>query len=129
MVLLNAGRSVRYLLVITKLDQVFEKYEFPKAKKFVEKDLKEGRCRLLLDGFDELATRKNQKMIAGKINRFAKKYRKSQVVVTSRTAGYHDELKGFNKLELLEFDDKQIEKFIYILCGNLRLCCSQTSET
>lgn len=26
-VLLNAGRSVRYLLVITKLDQVFEKYD------------------------------------------------------------------------------------------------------
>lgn len=27
MVLLNTGRSVRYLLVITKLDQVFEKYD------------------------------------------------------------------------------------------------------
>ena len=26
-VLLNAGRSVRYLLVITKLDQIFEKYD------------------------------------------------------------------------------------------------------
>jgi len=27
MVLLNPGRSVRYLLVITKLDQIFEKYD------------------------------------------------------------------------------------------------------
>jgi anti-sigma B factor antagonist len=27
MVLLNVGRSIRYLLVITKLDQVFEKYD------------------------------------------------------------------------------------------------------
>ena len=27
MVLLNPGRSVKYLLVITKLDQVFEKYD------------------------------------------------------------------------------------------------------
>jgi anti-sigma B factor antagonist len=27
MVLLNVGRSVRYLLVITKLDQIFEKYD------------------------------------------------------------------------------------------------------
>lgn len=26
-VLLNVGRSVRYLLVITKLDQIFEKYD------------------------------------------------------------------------------------------------------
>ncbi len=27
LVLLNAGRSVRYLLVVTKLDQFFEKYD------------------------------------------------------------------------------------------------------
>ncbi len=27
LVLLNVGRSVRYLLVVTKLDQVFEKYD------------------------------------------------------------------------------------------------------
>ena len=27
MALLNVGRSVRYLLVITKLDQIFEKYD------------------------------------------------------------------------------------------------------
>jgi anti-sigma B factor antagonist len=27
MVLLNVGRSIRYLLTITKLDQVFEKYD------------------------------------------------------------------------------------------------------
>ncbi len=27
LVLLNVGRSVRYLLVITKLDQIFEKYD------------------------------------------------------------------------------------------------------
>jgi anti-sigma B factor antagonist len=27
MVLLNVGRSIRYLLVITKLDQIFEKYD------------------------------------------------------------------------------------------------------
>jgi anti-sigma B factor antagonist len=27
MVLLNVGRSVRYLLVITKLDRIFEKYD------------------------------------------------------------------------------------------------------
>ncbi len=27
-------------------------------------------------------------------------------------AGYHDELKGFTKLELMEFDDKQIADFV-----------------
>ncbi len=103
----DSGKSIRGYV-----DKVFEKYGFPKSKKFVEKELKEGRCWLLLDGFDELATKESQKKIAGKIDRFAKKYRKNKIVVTSRTAGYHEELKGFTKVEVMEFDDRQIEKFI-----------------
>ena len=93
-------------------DDVFEKYQFPKAKEFVENDLKTGKCQLLLDGFDELATKEQQEQIAVQIHRFIDKYHNCQVVVTSRIAGYHDELSGFTKLELMEFDDKQIEKFI-----------------
>jgi len=94
------------------IDEVFEKYQFPKAKEFVEEDLKNGKCRFLLDGFDELASEEMQERIAEQIQIFEKKYRKSQIVVTSRIAGYHDELRGFTKLELMEFDNKQIEKFI-----------------
>jgi hypothetical protein len=105
--LIDSGNELR-----AYIDQVFDKYEFPKAKDFVEKDLKEGRCMLLLDGFDELATKESQGNIAGEIQRFARKYPKAQVVVTSRVAGYHDELKGFAKFELVEFDDRQIEKFV-----------------
>jgi HEAT repeat protein len=45
------------------------------------------------------------------------KYHKCQIVVTSRIAGYHDELSGFTKLELMEFDDKQIELFIQYWFG------------
>jgi len=105
--LAESGKSLREYI-----DEVFEKYEFPKAKDFIEKDLKEGKCRLLLDGFDELATEKNQERTAEEIEKFGKKYGRSQIVATSRIAGYHDELKGFTKLELMEFDDKQIGKFI-----------------
>ena len=94
------------------IDEVFEKFDFPRAKDFVEKDLNEGKCVLLLDGFDELATSKNQNKVAEHIHEFVKKYSKARIISTSRTSGYHDELKGFTKLELMEFDDKQIEKFI-----------------
>jgi predicted NACHT family NTPase len=94
------------------IDEVFEKYQFPKAKKFVEIDLKKGKCQLLLDGFDELATKERQEKITAEIQEFIEKYPKCQFIVTSRIAGYHDELRGFTKLELMEFDDKQIEKFI-----------------
>jgi HEAT repeat protein/energy-coupling factor transporter ATP-binding protein EcfA2 len=103
----DSGKDIRQYI-----DAVFEIYDFPKAKEFVENDLKTGKCQLLLDGFDELATKEQQEQIAVLIHRFIVKYHKCQIVVTSRIAGYHDELSGFTKLELMEFDDKQIEKFI-----------------
>jgi len=91
---------------------VFKKYHFPQAKKIIENDLKKGSCRLLLDGFDELVTKKAQDMVTRKIRKFADRYPKAQIIVTARIAGYHDELKEFTKLELMEFDSKQIELFI-----------------
>ncbi|NAS89941.1 hypothetical protein C4E24_09500, partial [ANME-1 cluster archaeon AG-394-G21] len=103
----DSGKDIRQYI-----DNVFEKYQFHEAKEFVESDLKTGKCQLLLDGFDELATKEQQEQIAVLIRRFMEKYHKCQVVVTSRIAGYHDELSGFTKLELMEFDDKQIELFI-----------------
>jgi predicted NACHT family NTPase len=103
----DSGKDIRQYI-----DDVFEKYDFQKAKEFVESDLKTGKCQLLLDGFDELATKEQQEQITVRIHRFMDKYHKCQIVVTSRIAGYHDELSGFTKLELMEFDDKQIELFI-----------------
>jgi predicted NACHT family NTPase len=89
----ESGKDVRQYI-----DEVFEKYDFPKAKEFVESDLKTGKCQLLLDGFDELATKEQQEQIAEQIHRFMEKYHKCQIVVTSRIAGYHNELSGFTKL-------------------------------
>ena len=94
------------------IDEVFKKYKFPNAKDTVEKDLKNGKCRILLDGFDELATKDLQTEITEKIHAFSNKYHKCRIMVTSRIAGYNDDLKGFTKLELMEFDDSQIKKFI-----------------
>jgi energy-coupling factor transporter ATP-binding protein EcfA2 len=103
----ESGKDLRQYI-----DEVFEKYDFPKAKEFVENDLKTGKCQLLLDGFDELATKEQQEQIAELIHRFIDNYHNCPIVVTSRIAGYHDELSGFTKLEVMEFDDTQIERFI-----------------
>ncbi|UCH88073.1 MAG: HEAT repeat domain-containing protein [Thermoplasmata archaeon] len=94
------------------IDEIFEFYQFPKAKKFIESDLKKGKCKLFLDGFDELATKDVQEKISKQILEFSDEYPKNQIVATSRIAGYNDELRNFTKLELLDFDDEKIEKFI-----------------
>jgi hypothetical protein len=78
----------------------------------VENDLKNGTCRLLLDGFDELASKERQERVTAEILAFVERYRQCPVVVTSRIAGYHDELRGFTTLELMDFDDTQLEQFI-----------------
>ena len=94
------------------IDEVFGQYDFPKATDFIEKDLKEGKCQLLFDGFDELATVERQQKVIKEIEDFMRTYKKNRFVVTSRIAGYHDELKEFEKLEVTEFDDDQVENFI-----------------
>ncbi len=94
------------------VNSVFQKYQFPKAKEFIEKDLKDGRCIILLDGFDELATKKKQNSISKEIQIFSKRYRKNPIVVTSRAAGYHGELKDFMNVDLMEFNDEQIWQFV-----------------
>jgi HEAT repeat protein/DNA-binding phage protein len=94
------------------IDDVFKNYCFPEAKEFIEKDLESGKCLLLLDGFDELAAREYQEQVSTEIHRFVQQYPKARVMVTSRIAGYHDELSGFTYMELMEFDDKQVKQFI-----------------
>lgn len=94
------------------IPKVFEDFDFPEAAKYIKDDLKKGTCRLLLDGFDELATRSKLNDTAEKIIEFANKHRACQIIVSSRIAAYNDELTGFTRLELVDFDDAQIKQFI-----------------
>lgn len=94
------------------IDNVFDKYMFSEAKKFIEESLQRGKCLLLLDGFDELITNEKKNKIANEVYAFIKQYPNCQFIITSRVAGYHDELIGFKRLEIMEFDDEQIWKFI-----------------
>ncbi|MBU7044956.1 MAG: HEAT repeat domain-containing protein [Theionarchaea archaeon] len=98
--------------VLEYMEEIFDHFDFPQAKDFIEKDLKDGKCVLLFDGYDELVTPEKQLIIARKIEEFMHEYNKNRFIVTSRIAGYHNELKGFEKLEVMEFSDDQIEQFV-----------------
>jgi HEAT repeat protein len=105
--LLESGKNLR-----DYMDDVFAQFNFPEAADFIEEDMKDGKCLILLDGFDELAAVEKQLEVTRRIEELISKYHKNRFIVTSRTAGYHGELKEFPALEVKEFDDKQIEKFI-----------------
>jgi HEAT repeat protein len=99
---------------------VFEAYGFSGSDAVLEKDLESGKCILLLDGFDELVTRNGRETAAEEIREFAEEYQKCKIVVTSRTAGFHENVsprqwgpfKGFTLLEVMEFDNHQIKQFV-----------------
>jgi len=104
---MQSGKGLREYI-----DDVFEKYCFNEATEFVEKELQNGKCMLLLDGFDELATKESQAKAAEQIHDFIREYPLCRFIVTSRIAGYHDELSGFTRLELMDFDGVQMKEFI-----------------
>lgn len=71
--LAESGKSLREFI-----DTVLETAGFPEASHFIERDLQEGKCLLLLDGFDELATPQNQQAVKREIEEFMTKYSKIQ---------------------------------------------------
>lgn len=94
------------------IDTVFQTYDFADARDAVEEDLQNGRCLLLLDGFDELASLENQEIAVSHIHKFVRDYPRCRVVIASRHAGYQGQLRGFSETEIMEFDDIQVEQFI-----------------
>jgi HEAT repeat protein/energy-coupling factor transporter ATP-binding protein EcfA2 len=67
---------------------------------------------LLLDGLDELTSPENRAQALGEIHRFVEQYPRCRMVVTSRPTVSPDQLRGFSRLRLLEFDGQQIGQFI-----------------
>jgi HEAT repeat protein len=89
-------------------------YNFP-ARSYLEKKLKEGEAALLLDGLDEVLGGKSPeeakkvysrlaKLVTGLATQFS--------VVACRRAGWQGGLTGFHTLEVLDFDEPQIQEFV-----------------
>lgn len=96
------------------VDAVFERYGFPDAKAFAEKNLAAGKCLLLLDGFDELSTGNKGELekTAADIFAFINKYPANKILVTTRPAIDHEIPHGFKQLAIEAFDQHEIKRFI-----------------
>jgi HEAT repeat protein len=88
---------------------------------FLEKMLAEGRCLLLFDGLDEVAS--NQTEIIGWLEAFAGLHPDNRYVASSRLLGYGElRLPDFHEVRLTPFSDEQVEGF---LTGFYRACHRQ----
>ncbi len=96
-----------------KLVESFKREDFPDANNFVSQALDNGNLMLLLDGLDEVNSNVRDNVIK-LIKRILATYKQCPVIITCRSAVYKNEFVDFVKqtLEIVEFSDQQIRKFL-----------------
>ncbi len=89
---------------------------------FLEKKLKAGKCIILLDAFDELASEKARRLLAEKTKNLVARYPENQFIVTSRITGYSNQLAGAgfaNPYTIQVLNSDHIKTFIHKWYENL----------
>jgi hypothetical protein len=85
---------------------------FPSPDEFAAKALEEGKLLILLDGLDEVPT-KNLTEAISQIQNFVDKYDQNRFIASCRTAAYRSAFRRFSDVSMADFDDTQIQQFIY----------------
>ena len=118
-ILLELNRLNEANLTVEKLEQhlveVCDRHNFPKANRFISQGLKDGRLLLLLDGLDEVSSSVRSSVVRC-LKDFLEleNYKKCRVIITCRTAVYHNEFVDNTEetLEIDEFSDQQMRRFL-----------------
>jgi len=81
---------------------------------FFEKQLRRGRCVVLLDGLDEVVDPTERGAVAQKIEQLASQYPGNRYIVTCRTAGWEPDLLGgdFTVVRVRNFDENAVARFV-----------------
>lgn len=114
---------------IERLEDVFPRilanYNFPNARPFIARELKNGRCLILLDGLDEVPGADQHQQLVELVQDFANRHVGERstlptashniLVVSCRKYSYEhrQQLEGFKTTEVMEFDVPAIERFAY----------------
>ncbi|HEX8139887.1 MAG TPA: NACHT domain-containing protein [Pyrinomonadaceae bacterium] len=91
----------------------FDICDFPEAQPFVEELLKSGNAIVLFDGLDEVnqeSGQRDKQMRA--INNFVEKYDRTQCLITCRIAASDYSFQPFTYVEIADFTERQIKKFV-----------------
>jgi len=81
---------------------------------FFEKQLRRGRCAVLLDGLDEVVDPAERKAVALRIEQLAGQYPDNRYIVTCRTAGWEPGLLSgdFTVVRVRDFDENAVARFV-----------------
>ena len=87
-------------------------FNFPDKKKATEDYLKQGKLLLLFDGLDEVPQAYADD-VQNSIDNLKTKYSYNRFILSCRIAAYKSSMAGFTTVELADFDNEQIERFIH----------------
>jgi len=105
----DSGRSL-----IESIEQELSICQFPEVRPFTDLLLHSGKAIVLLDALDEVKQEGNTRSkVIQNIKDLTREYRESQFLITCRVAATEYEFDNVTYIEMADFDDKQIEKFIY----------------
>ncbi|MBV9928815.1 MAG: NACHT domain-containing protein [Acidobacteria bacterium] len=94
----------------------FSGERYPELKpppNWFERQLRQGKCMVLLDGLDEVAQARDRQTISHWVDRQLRNYPRCRFVVTSRPQGYQDApLERANVVEVQPFNKNQVKSFI-----------------
>jgi predicted NACHT family NTPase len=95
------------------LSSRFDICDFPDAKPFVKLILRKGKALVLFDGLDEVGREARERMrLIPTLTAFCTIYRKSQCLITCRTAATDYIFQGFKYVEVADFDESQMRVFV-----------------
>jgi predicted NACHT family NTPase len=94
----------------TLIEEEFRICGFPNIEKNIRKKLEKGELLILLDGLDEVPS-DNISDVVKKIQDFVDLYDKNRFVISCRTA-LQKRFNRFTNIEIVEYDDQQIQSFI-----------------
>ncbi len=92
------------------IEEEFKICGFPNVEKNISNKLEKGELLILLDGLDEVPTA-NVNNVIEKIKDFVDRHHKNRFILSCRTAA-RTHLRRFTDIEIVEFDDQQIQSFI-----------------
>ncbi|MDX9990863.1 MAG: NACHT domain-containing protein [Anaerolineales bacterium] len=97
------------------LQEQFKRREAPiPPTGWLEKQLQDGKCLIMLDGLDEVADPENRRKMVAWVEEKMKAHGKNRFLLTSRPHGYQSNpMEGVTVLQVRPFSTKQVEKFAH----------------
>jgi len=101
------------LAEVIRAGEIVKEHEVSAPPKWFERQLKKGRCLVLLDGLDEVADIEVRRKLVDWVEKRMRTHATNSFVITSRPHGYRENpVRGLHTLVIRPFSSQQVSEFV-----------------